>query len=279
MDASPFFMEFLAQYDMRYFIGGIVANSAQELVLTGVQISPKAGHPSPAKIKLMGLLLPHFQQAAEVMRRLGKLANAQHSLERALDWLADGVIMLGADGAVRYANAAAQEIARSREGIAIRRGMIEFLSGDATAKFGTALNAIARLRAADVTATRSSDFTVERASGGAPYSVSLRPLLAKMDGAETAVVLMFIHDPFVRDAKALELLHEAFGLTPAEAEVADALRSGFSPDDYARKRKISPNTVYTHLRRIKEKCNCSRMAELIRKLNDVRIAAVAKCEY
>jgi hypothetical protein len=71
MDASPFFMEFLAQYDMRYFIGGIVANSAQELVLTGVQISPKAGHPSPAKIKLMGLLLPHFQQAAEVMRRLG----------------------------------------------------------------------------------------------------------------------------------------------------------------------------------------------------------------
>lgn len=279
MDTNPSYMEFLAPYDMRYFIGGVVASSPQEFVLTGVQISPKAGHPSPAKIKLMALLLPHFQQAADVMRRLGKLSNAQHSFERTLDWLADGVIMLAADGAVRYANIAAQEIARVRDGIAIRRGNIEFLSGEATLKFATALGAVSRLHDADVTATMSTDFTVERTSGGAPYSVSLRPLLAKPSGSETVVALMFVHDPLVHDAKALELLQHAFGLTPAEADVAQALRSGSSPDDYARKRKVSPNTVYTHLRRIKEKTGCSRMAELIRRLNDVRVAVVAKRDY
>jgi DNA-binding CsgD family transcriptional regulator len=275
MDANPFYMEFLAPLDMRYFIGGVVASSPEEMVATGVQIAPKAGHPSPAKIKLMGLLLPHFQQAVDVMRRLGKLANDQQSFERALDWLADGVIMLAADGTVRYANAAAQEVARARDGIAIRRAMMEFASGEVTLKFGTALAAITRLREAEATAA-SADFTVERASGAAPYSISLRPLPANLERPEVTVALMFIHDPQARGANAAGLLQQAFGLTRAEAAVAQALRSGSSPDDYARERNLSPNTVYTHLRRIKEKTGCSRMAELIRKLNDVQVAAVAK---
>jgi DNA-binding CsgD family transcriptional regulator len=213
------------------------------------------------------------------MGRLGNLSNAQHSFERALDWLADGVIMLATDGAVRYANIAAQEIARARDGIAIRRGALEFLSGNATSKFGSALSAIVRLRDAGVTATMSTDFAVERKSGATPYSVSVRPLLAGVDEPETAVALMFIHDPLIRDAAALGLVRQAFGLTAAEAEVANALRAGFSPDAYARKRKVSPNTVYTHIRRIKEKAGCNRMAELIRKLNDVQVAIVAKREY
>jgi DNA-binding CsgD family transcriptional regulator len=34
---------------------------------------------------------------------------------------------------------------------------------------------------------------------------------------------------------------------------------------------LSLNTVYTHLRRIKEKTICHRMPELIRKLNDLHI--------
>jgi DNA-binding NarL/FixJ family response regulator len=35
--------------------------------------------------------------------------------------------------------------------------------------------------------------------------------------------------------------------------------------------KVSVNTVYTHLRRIKEKTGCTRMPELIRKLNDLHV--------
>ncbi|MGZ5805092.1 MAG: helix-turn-helix transcriptional regulator [Xanthobacteraceae bacterium] len=60
--------------------------------------------------------------------------------------------------------------------------------------------------------------------------------------------------------------------------MANALRLGFSPDDYARQCQISPNTVYTHIRRLKEKTGSARMAELIRKLNDVQVAVVAKRE-
>src|SRR5258708_18614650 len=66
MDTNPFFIEFLAPYDMRYFLGGVVAASPQEFVLTGVQIPPPVGHPSPPKIKLMAPLLSHIPQPLNV---------------------------------------------------------------------------------------------------------------------------------------------------------------------------------------------------------------------
>jgi DNA-binding CsgD family transcriptional regulator len=66
------------------------------------------------------------------------------------------------------------------------------------------------------------------------------------------------------------LLRELFGLTNAEADVALALRQGISLGDYGRAQGVSQNTVYTHLRRIREKTGCHRLPELIGKLNDVR---------
>lgn len=274
MNANPFYMEFLAKYDMRHHLGGIVANSSEELILTGVQMSPKQGHPAPAKIKLMALLLPHIQQATDVMRRLGTLADAQRAFERTLDWLADGVLMLGADGTVLYANVAAQAIFRTNDGIALCRGAIEFRSSDAKLKLGAALKAIGDLRDAKTATIMHGDFLVERRSGAARYSVSVRPLLGTKE-RDTAIALIFIHDPLVRNNAAAELFRQAFGLTPAETDVANGLRAGLSADAYARQRKVSPNTVYTHIRRIREKTGCTRMAELIRKLNDVQMPVVA----
>ena len=55
------------------------------------------------------------------------------------------------------------------------------------------------------------------------------------------------------------------------ATINTQLQSGTPPGDYARERAVSLNTVYTHLRRIKEKTRCHRMPELIRRLNDLQV--------
>jgi DNA-binding CsgD family transcriptional regulator len=60
-------------------------------------------------------------------------------------------------------------------------------------------------------------------------------------------------------------------LTDAEASLAQALQTGVPLGDYAQARAVSLNTVYTHLRGIKEKTGCHSMGELIRKLNDLQI--------
>ena len=101
-------------------------------------------------------------------------------------------------------------------------------------------------------------------------AVSLRSIQSRDHGG--AAALLFIHDPLVVDTGA-SLLQVAFGLTPAEAHLAVALRRGVSPQDYARERGISRNTVYTHLRRIKDKCRQGRLPELVRLLNNVHTIA------
>lgn len=40
---------------------------------------------------------------------------------------------------------------------------------------------------------------------------------------------------------------------------------------YVRQHAVSLNTVYTHLRRIKEKTGCRHMIELIRRMNDLHL--------
>lgn len=276
MNANPFYAEFLAAYDMRYFLGGVVACSPHDFVLTGVQTSPKRGHPTPAKIKLMAVLLPHIQQATDVMRRLGDLTKTQSAFQHTLDWLVDGVVMLAADGAVRYANVAAQTIFRANDGIAVRRGVLKLASADATTKLGESLKAVCRLRDSEAAGEAHQDFIVSRRSGATAYSISVRPLLAAADKAMDAVALIFIRDPLTRRQSSTKLLGQMFGLTAAEAALANALCSGFSPDEFARESNISSNTVYTHIRHLKEKTGSSRMAELIRKLNNVQASVVAE---
>jgi DNA-binding CsgD family transcriptional regulator len=278
MNTHPFYMEFLAEFDMRYFLGGVVAKSPHDLAAFAVQISPKQGHPSAAKIKTMALLLPHIQQATDVMRRLGNLSIAPTTLESTLDWLIDGVLMLAVDGSICYANVAAQAIFRANDGIGVRRGAVQVASDDARTKLAAAIRAAALLRDSQVTDAMQSDFLAQRPSAAPAYGVSVRPLLAEFGKRPMAVALVFIHDPLMRRKTSTEKLSHIFGLTTSEADIATALCLGLSPNEYALQHNVSRNTVYTHIRNLKVKTDSRRMAELIKKLNDVNLSIIAKRE-
>ena len=271
MSREPFYAEFLSALDMRYFVSGILTAREDEYAVISVQRSPRQGHVERREIDLMTALMPHVRQAFDLSRRLAALADQRDAMESALDWLADGVFMLAADGRVRYANAAAQTILRRGDGLGVRNGELSFRSPDAAARFGKARNAIRRMKELDARTAARADFSIERGIDLPPLAVSLRPFPAARDGA---AILMFVYHPLVPAGGVATVAREAFGLTAAEADLAEALCAGVSPDDHARRRGLSRNTIYTHLRRIKEKTGCSRLVELIRKLNDTRVSRV-----
>ncbi len=210
------------------------------------------------------------------MRRLGNLPNASATLKSALDWLVDGVLMLAVDGSICYANAAAQAIFRANDGIAVRSAAVQFASDDARTKLAESVRAAALLRDSQITDAMQSDFFARRPSAAPAYGVSVRPLVTRLGERPSAVALVFIHDPLTRSKTSVEKLGRVFRLTASEADVAAALCSGLSPDEYASKNNVSRNTVYTHIRNLKLKTDSHRIAELIRKLNDVNLAIVAK---
>jgi PAS domain-containing protein len=124
----------------------------------------------------MRFLLPHVRAAFETTVRLRRADRKATALMDALDWLADGALLLRADGNIAYANQAMQDIARESDGIHIVQNRVAFKNADARARFDPALGDIARLRTGGMASLDAPDFAVARASGGPRYLVSLRPL-------------------------------------------------------------------------------------------------------
>jgi DNA-binding CsgD family transcriptional regulator len=274
MRRDPFYSEFIPQFDLRYFVSVTLNPSARELAALAVQRSSRQGHVDNAEIALMRRLTPHLQLAFETTMRLRGASEQVNTLKDALGWLTDGVVLLRADGTITYANRTMEEISRRNDGIRIVKNRIEFRSANARGHFEAALGGIARLRADIASVPDMTDFLVMRRSSSPPYVVSLRPLprRAREKGLRTqAVAVAFVRDPLIHDAAAYWLQREALGLTPAEAGLALALQQGIPLANYARRSALSLNTVYTHLRRIKEKTGCRRMPALIRKLNDLQV--------
>jgi DNA-binding CsgD family transcriptional regulator len=268
LDRSAFYAEFLSSLGLRYFVQGILENNPQDIAVVTIQRSPRQGHIDRAGISMMELLVPHVRQALDVATRLGAAAETSRSLESALDWLADGVALVRADGTIGHANSAFAKSVRDGDGIRMRKGRIEFSIAEAQAHLDGAIGNVARLRGGDVRHA-GIDFHVPRPSGAAPYLVSIRPLLDKAV-PKGAVAAVFVRDPVMASAAPLRALREMFGMTKAEAHLAQAIQAGMPVSRYAQVHGTSINTVYTHLRRIKEKTGCGRMVQLVRKLNELQ---------
>lgn len=269
MKANAFYSEFLPGHGIRYYVSAILANDAHTFAGICINRTAKAGHAQQADIALMGRFLPHLQQAYGTNLRLGGTSRGNHVLEDLLDRLVDGLVVIAADGSVRFANTAARLIAARRDGIHLSTGGIGFSLAEARKAYEVALQGIRRLIAGG-TDPPQGDFLVRRPDGISGYLVSVRPLMPAEDdrwSAFEAFALVLIRDPASAPSGGIaSVARVLFGLTHAEASLADALRSGISLPDYARARRLSLNTVYTHLRRIKAKTGCRTMQELIARL-------------
>jgi DNA-binding CsgD family transcriptional regulator len=198
-------------------------------------------------------------------------AETLQPFERALDWLADGVALIRAGGQVLYSNQSFRAIAQRDDGIAVRRGMIQVVGAAARTRLNAAIVGALAPVEVDRQLSALADFPVSR-EDMPPYLVSVRPLVGREreDGAEPRAIV-FVRDPLTHQSVDSDTLREVFALTEAEACLAKALQGGQSPAAYARARAVSLNTVYTHLRHLKDKTGCNRMTELIRKLNELQV--------
>jgi DNA-binding CsgD family transcriptional regulator len=87
-----------------------------------------------------------------------------------------------------------------------------------------------------------------------------------------AVAMLLIHDPLLTNSAICRMLQELYGLTNAEAHLVQALSTGMTAVAYARSRRVSVTTVYTHLRRTREKTGWKSVAELTRRFHELNVA-------
>ena len=194
------------------------------------------------------------------VRESAHVTIAQEAALATLDKLNRGVFLLDDNGSVCFANRAAEAMVAKNDGLLLRRGRLQFSAVDANAVFEVFL--------ANVRYASDSGGLVLRAERSRlkqPYRVLVSRLAPrhKRDGCG-AGYCVFIYEPNGgHQPVAASVLRQLYGLTPAEARLANELFGGQSLAESAKARSISVNTAKSMLKRIFTKCAVHSQPELL----------------
>jgi DNA-binding CsgD family transcriptional regulator len=111
---------------------------------------------------------------------------------------------------------------------------------------------------------------VAAGSSSAPYRVLLSPLKTPANpdtGARDRRHVLMIYEPNAGQRLPLRILTELYGLSDAEAALAELLFEGESLDGAAEQLHISINTAKTHLHHVFVKCDVHTQGELLQLLS------------
>ena len=214
-------------------------------------------------IELAGRLHPHLLRAFDIGSRFAEARGFSQDLAHGLDRLGHGVFVVGEGGRIRHANPAGERLLAEADGLSSVAGQLTATRPDTARRLqvliGAALTPDAALRS-------GGSMAVPTPARRLPLSLSIAPLrserIAVFEAAPSAIV--FVADVESTAAAPEEKLRVLFGLTPAEARVAQALFDGQSPREAAAGLNLSFNTVRVHLTRIFDKTGVNRQAELVR---------------
>jgi DNA-binding CsgD family transcriptional regulator/PAS domain-containing protein len=237
------------------------------LVLARPWLSKPFG--TPRMLRTLEFLIPHFQRA---MASRHALANATQYNASATELIRTqhGCVLLGADGRVLYANAAARHMTRHNEGLTLAGNGLHAR----TARDEMLLQHLIRTAQpgyADL-ARGGGRMSIERGRGRSPVIVQTLPLSSHwLSQAFPGCTLVLIIDGERMAHMCHRALQELFGLTPAEASVAARIPGSRGLQTLANEMGLGLSTVRTHLQRAFEKTGTHRQAELVQLLSELSL--------
>lgn len=169
--------------------------------------------------------------------------------EQALDALAEGAFILSADCRLLFANQAAQAMLTSEDALRLRGGRV--CESDANDD-----DSLAKMVAATATfgITNSTCFRTLRGS---------RLIVTTKVVPSTGTVLALAAEVRRGGRQIAAQLRSAFGLTLAEADIAQSLSMGVALAEIAAARGALPSTVQSQIKAIASKLGCRRQSEII----------------
>ncbi len=188
-----------------------------------------------------------------------ELTRVSAAIAAALDHLNHGVALVDAELRVHHANQQLQGLCRRADGLLMRNGtLVASEARGALQLHGALAHAFA--------AGADEALRLWRLPPKRPLSILVRPLGREAAGppsaAPLALLLVGVPDRETAVPPATRL-RQAYGLTAAEAAVAQRLLQGCDIHTVARLSNISVTTARTHLRSLLEKTETHRQSELM----------------
>jgi DNA-binding CsgD family transcriptional regulator len=261
---SAYYNEFLTRLGIHSVLGLMIWRQGPEVAIINLTRSLRHGDYQPRDAARLTALMPHLLRAVSVSGQM-RPGSAEGGLDGAgIERWRDATLLLDGEGKVLHANALARHILDRRDGLALIGGHLT------TRDPGIAL----RLRAVAAASlnrpetARGDTLVVARPGGRRPYLITVVPAKRNetmLFPAEIRVIVT-ITDLDRRHRPDRGILQTAFGLSPAQANVAALLAAGHSGTEIAESLGISQFTVRRHLADTLERTGTGRQADLVRLL-------------
>lgn len=255
---SEFYFDYAQQHETIDAVGGAIPIGRGRFGVLGVHRlkgTPPFDGRDPDRL---GALIPHLQRALQLRGRLvaNRLAGIGFA---ALDALVFAAVVCEADGRVRFANAAAESLARTGTGLVLRDA-----AGVISAIRPTEGRQLAGLIMNAAHGGAGGGITISNAAGEI-LLVLVAPLPRRFLD-QPWLALVTLRPASARPTVSAVTLAHLFGLTAAEASLALALLAGASLAEVGALRRVTNNTLRTQLAGVLRKTSTRNQQSLVRLL-------------
>ena len=263
--ASVIYNEFFRRFgDDSVHCFGAVFRGQSNVFTMGLHRADRAGAFDAAEVARLQDLVPHIQRAMTVRERLAMAEGVGAAHRETLDQMSVALVRLDRDGRAAFLNAAAEELVRSGDGLSMHHRRLYAHDASAQAALDHAIR-----QAAKGAGRQAGGLSAPRRWRPGVLRIVVSPSGPERDGS----VLVLIDDPDAPRPDLAAVMSQVFGLTAAEAILAEALTQGLTPEEFAQSRAISLNTVRTQVRALLAKTGRRRLTEVVMDL--ARVAAMA----
>lgn len=196
--------------------------------------------------------LHHLKRMVSIRSKLAAAARETASATAGLNAIGYAVFTLSGSGKLLHCNRAGESLLRLGDALIVRNGQLQARDSSSQKALKSALR-----QATDATAMEAAGLLLRRPKGNV-YEASV--VSANAGGNRRTIVV--ISEPGSRSDGLQMRIRSIYGLTPAEAEVAERIAQGASPQTLAEERGVSLSTVQSQLKSIFAKVGCSRQPEL-----------------
>jgi len=211
---------------------------------------------SSTEIRAMQDSIGHIGRMFAIRSKLDRANQRGRSLQATLDMVGHAVFTLRADGRLVDCNRAGDAMLRQGDALTLRQQQMKARDP----RDDEALQAA--LRAASAREGTQASAVFLHRENGLPHVLSIASVRV---GTERRIVAIAT-DPDARDDSLTSRIRALYGLTRAEAEVAQGLCAGQGLEELSQERGVALNTVRTQIKNIYVKMDCSRQSELVARI-------------
>ena len=268
---SEFYQDYLAQNDWGYVGAVMLKNDAQSFAGIAIQRPRRQGSFELHDLDLLDRLAPHLLRALRLQTRFAEFEAQRWADQTLRDRLPFAVILVDEQGRIVGQNQAATDLLAAGDGLTARCGRLRAAHPTEQAVLDQLLRAAAPAVNATGTAAGGA-IVLRRPSERRSLSVLVMPVPRRRNafslglGAPIPAALVIVTDPERLPRVPAALVQRLYGLTPAEAALAQALAAGKSLQEHADEGRLTFETARWRLKQVLAKTDTHRQAELVRLL-------------